>query len=478
MIFESEKELLPILRVLREAGRRLNVPLYIVGGAVRDKILFNKLVRDIDVVCVGNGIELAKQVQALLPEKPRLAVYRRFGTAMLNTSGFQLEFVGARKESYSPNSRKPAVESGTLEDDQRRRDFTINAMAVSLSEESYGKLLDPFNGMEHLKQKLIKTPLDPHQTFSDDPLRMLRAIRFAATLHFRIDPDTFRAIHDNRQRIEIVSQERIAGEIQRIMMADKPSEGWILMFKSGLLELVFPELYAMHGVEVKGKTAHKDNFYHTMQVLDNVAAKTDNVWLRWAALLHDIGKPLTKRWSEDTGWTFHGHDAVGANMVRRIFKRFRFPLGQQMEYVRKLVRLHQRPMNLTGDEITDSAIRRIIFESGEDLDDLLLLCECDMTTKSEEKRKRYLDNYRVFREKVAEVEARDHLRNWKPPVTGEDIMAFFGIPPGRVVGVIKEHIKESILEGVIPNEREAALEEMKRKGLELGLTPQAPNLKG
>ena len=465
-VHEKEKE---ILATISQAGRELNFPVYIVGGIVRDRFL-GRPSTDIDIVCLGSGISLAKKVQSLLPGKPKIAIYQRFGTAMIRTkSGIELEFVGARKESYRSDSRKPTVENGTIEDDQNRRDFTINAMAVSLNQENFGELIDPFNGLEHLQQKILVTPLEPGKTFSDDPLRMMRAIRFSTQLGFTIEDKTFKAIGQFKNRINIVSQERITIEIQKIMASPKPSVGWILLFKSGLLEIIFPELYAMQGVSVKNNIRHKDNFYHTVQVLDNLAAKSDNIWLRWAALLHDIGKPITKRWSDEAGWTFHGHEAIGANMIKRIFKRLKLPLGAEMKYVRHLVRLHQRPIALTNKEISESAIRRIIFEAGENLDDLMDLCESDITSKSKEKVQRYLRNYAILRKKFKEVEQRDQIRNWQPPIDGEEIMSTFNIPPGRVVGLIKDHIREAILDGLIPNNEEAARQLMFAKAKELGL---------
>lgn len=465
-VHEKEKE---ILATIGLAGQELGVPVYIVGGIVRDRFL-GRPSHDIDIVCLGSGIELAQKVQSKLPGKPKIAIYQRFGTAMILTkAGLELEFVGARKESYRSDSRKPTVENGTIEDDQNRRDFTINAMAVSLNQENFGELIDPFNGLEHLQQKILVTPLEPGKTFSDDPLRMMRAIRFSTQLDFTIEDQTFKAIGQYKNRINIVSQERITTELQKIMASPKPSKGWILLFKSGLLEIIFPELFAMHGVTVKNNVGHKDNFYHTVQVLDNLAEKSDNIWLRWAALLHDIGKPVTKRWSEEAGWTFHGHEAIGANMVKRIFKRLKLPLGSEMKYVRHLVRLHQRPIALTNKEISESAIRRIIFEAGESLDDLMNLCESDITSKKPEKVQRYLRNYAVLRKKFKEVEERDQVRNWQPPIDGEEIMSTFGIPPGRVVGLIKTHIREAILDGIIPNEVEAARQLMMEKALELGL---------
>lgn len=469
MIFNVHDQEKEIFATISQAGQELGVPVYIVGGIVRDRFL-GRHSKDIDIVCLGSGIALAKKVQSMLPGKPKIAIYRRFGTAMIMTkSHLELEFVGARKESYRSDSRKPTVENGTIEDDQNRRDFTINAMAVSLNQANFGEVIDPFHGLDHLQQKILITPLEPGKTFSDDPLRMMRAIRFATQLDFTIEDKTFKAIGQYKNRINIVSQERITIEIQKIMASPKPSIGWVLLFKSGLLQIIFPELYAMHGVTKKNNIGHKDNFYHTIQVLDNLAEKSDNIWLRWAALLHDIGKPVTKRWSNEAGWTFHGHEAIGANMVKRIFKRFKLPLGQEMRYVRHLVRLHQRPIALTNKEISESAIRRIIFEAGENLDDLMELCESDITSKSKEKVQRYLRNYAVLREKFKEVEQRDQIRNWQPPIDGEEIMSTFNIPPGRVVGLIKDHIREAILDGVIQNDVDEARQLMFAKALELGL---------
>lgn len=466
-VHEGERE---IFTLIGQAGKELGVPVYIVGGIVRDRFL-GRPSSDIDVVCVGSGIELAEKVKELLPGNPKLAIYKRFGTAALYTqSGLELEFVGARKESYQKHSRKPSVENGSLEDDQNRRDFTINAMAVSLNEHNFGEVLDPFNGLTHLQQKLLVTPMEPGKIFSDDPLRMIRGIRFATQLGFIIEEETLKAISNYKNRITIVSQERITTELQKIMNAPKPSIGWSLLFDTGLLEIIFPELYAMQGVEIKNNVGHKDNFYHTLQVVDNLAEKSSNIWLRWAALLHDIGKPLTKRWSDQNGWTFHGHEAIGANMVKRIFKRLRLPLGSEMNYVRHLVRLHQRPIALTNKAISESAIRRIIFEAGKDLDDLMDLCESDITSKSKEKVSRYQKNYRNLREKFKEVEQRDQIRNWQPPIDGQEIMDTFKIPPGRVVGLIKVYIRESILDGKIPNDVEAARVLMFEKAKELGLT--------
>lgn len=488
---EEEK----IFEQIAAAGRQLGVPTYLVGGYVRDLLLGRPSV-DVDVVCVGSGIALARAVGERLSPKPHLAVYKRFGTAMLQCGDFQIEFVGARKESYRSDSRKPVVEDGSLEDDQNRRDFTINALAISLNEEDYGSLIDPFEGVKDLHNRILRTPLEPDKTFSDDPLRMMRAIRFATQLNFTIEEKTLAAIPRNKERIRIVSRERITTELNKILMADKPSVGFKLLFDTGLLEIIFPELYALHGVEVRKGIAHKDNFYHTLEVVDRLVhlakaaenekgifqeaaeqlpaaavpsgeEKTghqsfkperpaDNLWLRWAALLHDIAKPPTKRFEEGQGWTFHGHEVVGARMVKRIFRRMKLPLDEKMRYVQKLVRLHLRPISLTKEEITDSAVRRLLFEAGDDLEDLMLLARADITSKNDRKVKRYLRNYEFLKKRLQEVEAKDRLRNWQPPISGEEIMETFGIPPSKKVGLIKEAIREAILEGKIPNEYEAA----------------------
>jgi poly(A) polymerase len=466
-IKENEKE---IFKLLSEAAQELGYPTYIIGGYVRDRLL-KRPSKDMDVVCVGSGIELAQKLASKLKPRPKVVVFKRFGTAMLNFKRLEVEFVGARKESYRKESRKPAVEDGTLEDDQNRRDFTINAMGISLNEGSYGALVDPFGGVGHLEEKLIKTPLDPNVTFSDDPLRMMRAIRFATQLNFSIDPETLQGISDQKERIKIISQERITTELQKIMAAKKPSIGYKLLFDTGLLELIFPALYKMHGVEYRNNQGHKDNFYHTIQVLDNVAGLSDNIWLRWVAVLHDIAKPLTKRYVDGQGWTFHGHEALGARFVPKFFRRMKLPMGNEMKYVQKLVALHQRPVVLTQEVITDSALRRLMFEAGDDIDDLLLFCGADSTSKFQWKLDKYAKNLRVLTKKIAELEENDRLRNWQPPITGDMIMKTFGLKPCREVGQIKSSIREAILDGDISNDYDGAYQFMLKKAKELGLEP-------
>ncbi len=470
MVFNIQEQERKIFQLIGETAEELDYPAYVVGGYVRDRLLARPS-KDIDIVCVGDGINLAQNVAAKLRPIPRIAVYKRFGTAMIKYKNMEIEFVGARKESYRHDSRKPTVEEGTLEDDQNRRDFTINALAVSLNDTDFGYIIDPFEGLQHLEQKLIKTPLEPDKTFSDDPLRMLRAIRFSTQLDFTIDPETLKAISRNKSRINIVSKERIITELNKIILSHKPSIGFLQLFDTGLLHIIFPELVALQGVDIKYGRAHKDNFYHTLQVLDNISKKTNDLWLRWSSILHDIGKPITKRWDEEQGWTFHGHEAVGANMVPRIFRRMRLPLDHKMKFVKKMVQLHQRPISLTKENITDSAIRRLIFEAGDDIDKLMQLCEADITSKNPRKVARYLENYEMVRERIKEVEEKDRLRNWQPPISGELIMETFNITPSKKVGIIKTAIREAILDGDIPNEYEAAFAFMLEKGKELGLLP-------
>lgn len=468
MVFKIEDKERRILELVSRVAKAMNVPAYVVGGYVRDRLLARPS-KDLDIVCIGSGVDLAENVAYELHPIPRVTVFRRFGTAMLKHGDLEIEFVGARKESYRHDSRKPAVEEGSLEDDQNRRDFTINALAVSLKDEDFGRIIDPFNGLRDLESKIIRTPLEPGKTFSDDPLRMMRAIRFACQLDFNIEPTTFQAIGKYKDRIKIISQERIATELNKIILSPKPSIGFKYLFDSGLLKLIFPEMAALQGVDVKNGRAHKDNFYHTLEVLDNLSKKTDDLWLRWAAILHDIAKPPTKRFEPEHGWTFHGHEVLGANMVPNIFRRLKLPTDHKMKYVQKMVRLHLRPISLTKEEITDSAMRRLLVDADEDLEDLMLLCEADITSKNPAKVKRYLENYELVRERLEAVEARDHLRNWQPPITGEIIMETFKLEPSPQVGIIKNAVREAILEGIIPNEYEAAFAYMLEKGKEVGL---------
>ena len=462
-----------VFHAIGKACDARGVDAYLVGGFVRD-IILKRPCTDIDVVVVGKGIEMARQSALELGmKKSSVRVFKNFGTAMFRHGDYEVEFVGARKESYRTNSRKPIVEEGTLEDDQLRRDFTINALAISLNGDSWGELVDPFNGLEDLENKIIRTPRDPDVTYSDDPLRMMRAIRFATQLKFKIEPKSFEAIKSNAHRIEIVSMERITDELNKIILSPKPSIGFKLMERTGLLDLVFPELGKLRGVESKMGKKHKDNFLHTLQVLDNVARDSDSLWLRWSAILHDIAKPDTKKFIPEVGWTFHGHDDRGARMVPNIFKRLKLPLDSKMKFVKKLVALHLRPIALTREEITDSAIRRLLYDAGDDLEDLMLLCRADITSKNKAKVARYLKNYELVQQKLEEIEEKDHIRNWQPPISGEMIMETFGIPPGRNVGIIKNSIKEAILDGEISNTYEAAYDFMLRKGSELGLDAPA-----
>ncbi|MDX1774089.1 CCA tRNA nucleotidyltransferase [Oceanihabitans sediminis] len=459
-----------IFKIISKSAKELGLETYVIGGFVRDFILQRGTAKDIDIVAVGSGIQLAKQVAKNLPKKPKVQVFKTYGTAMLRYEDIEIEFVGARKESYNEDSRNPIVEDGTLEDDQNRRDFTINALALDLSEENFGNLLDPFNGMQDLENKIIRTPLNPDITYSDDPLRMMRAIRFATQLNFIIEKDSLEAISRNKDRIKIITKERIVVELNKILEAEKPSIGFLLLEKTGLLQYILPELTALKGVdEVEGQK-HKDNFYHTLEVVDNIAKTTDNLWLRWAALLHDIGKAPTKRFHKKIGWTFHAHELEGSKMVFHLFKRLKMPLNDKMKFVQKMVFMSSRPIALAQD-VTDSAVRRLVFDAGDYVGDLMTLCEADITTKNPIKFKKYHNNFKMVREKIEEVEARDQIRNFQPPVSGEEIMEAFNIKPSREIGIIKEFIKEAILEGDIPNEQEAAYELMLKKGKDLGLTP-------
>lgn len=459
----------PVFKIISDCANQLNVECYVIGGYVRD-IFLNRPCKDIDIVCIGSGIELAELVAKKIGDVP-VNVFKNFGTAMLKYEDYEIEFVGARKESYQRHSRKPIVENGTREDDQKRRDFTINSLAIGLSKDNFGELIDPFNGIEDLKNKIIKTPLDPDITFSDDPLRMMRAIRFATQLDFFIEENTLQAISKNAARLNIVSKERIIDELNKIILSPKPSKGFKLLYNTQLLHQFFPEMVALKGVEIINGKGHKDNFYHTLEVLDNIAQKTNDLWLRWAAIMHDIAKPVTKRFDEKVGWTFHGHEDKGAKMTPKIFRRLKLPLDQKMKFVQKLVRLHLRPIALVKENVTDSAIRRLLFEAGDDIDDLMLLCEADITSKNEDKVKRYLKNFEVVRKKLKEVEEKDKLRNWQPPISGDIIIKTFNLTPSKVVGEIKDEIRDAILEGKIENNFDQAYQYMLNLGEKFNLKP-------
>jgi poly(A) polymerase len=461
----------PVFEIIHQVAAELDVPVYVIGGFVRD-ILLNRISKDIDIVVLGSGIDFAREVAKRIGENTSVKYFKNFGTAMLLYDDFQVEFVGARKESYRSDSRKPIVENGTLEDDQNRRDFTINAMAIGLGKDNYSELIDPFHGLHDLDKGIIRTPLDPDITFSDDPLRMMRAIRFASQLGFHIEKRCLEAIGTNASRISIVSAERVTDELNLIIMSPRPSVGFALLDKTGLLPIIFPEFVELKGAEIIEGRGHKDNFWHTLEVLDNVAIKSDNLWLRWAAILHDIGKPSTRKFVQGTGWTFHAHDFRGAKMVPAIFRRMRLPMNEKMKFVEKLVQLHLRPIVLAENIVTDSAVRRLLFEAGDDIDDLMDLCEADITSKNPVKVRKFLENFGLVRRKLKEIEEKDKLRNWQPPVSGEIIMRTFGIAPCREVGIIKNAITEAILEGEIPNEFEHAFNRMIEEGLKLGLKKQ------
>jgi putative nucleotidyltransferase with HDIG domain len=458
-----------IFEVISQASQELSIESYVIGGFVRDLLLERDFKKDIDVVAIGSGIELALKVSELLPKNPKVQIFKTYGTAMLRFEDTEIEFVGARKESYNLESRNPVVENGTLEDDQNRRDFTINALALSLNKDNFGELSDPFNGLEDMKNKIIKTPLDPDITFSDDPLRMLRGIRFATQLDFEIEEKSLNSITKNAERIKIISGERIVDELNKILSTDKPSIGFLLLYKTGLLDIILPELTALNNVEeIEGQT-HKNNFYHTLEVVDNICPNTDDVWLRWSALLHDIGKAPTKRFNKKQGWTFHGHEFLGGKMAKKIFERLRMPLNHKMKFVQKMVMMSSRPIVLSEDMVTDSAVRRLVFDAGEDVESLMTLCEADITTKNPNKFKKYHQNFEVVRKKIVEVEERDQVRNFQPPISGEEIMAIFNLQPSREIGVLKEAVKEAILEGEIPNEYQAAYDFVLKRGAKLGL---------
>ncbi|WP_276965677.1 HD domain-containing protein [Chryseobacterium sp.] len=466
----NQNKNLKLFKIISEAAERNNQSVYIVGGYVRDLLMNRKASRDIDFVTEQSGIELAQNVAQDIDPKLKVSVFKTYGTAMIKYKELELEFVGARKESYTENSRKPEVEGGSLEDDQKRRDFTINAMAISLNKNNFGELIDPFNGIGDLENEILRTPLEPAQTYSDDPLRMMRAVRFASTLNFKIEEDSLKAIQQEAERIKIVSMERIMVEFNKIMLSEKPSIGLRLMEQTGLMKLIIPELIELKGVEeVEGQT-HKDNFYHTLEVVDNISVNTDNLWLRWAALLHDIGKAQTKKFVEGTGWTFHGHEFLGSKMVKTLFQRLKLPLGSDMKYVQKMVKLSSRPIALITDDASDSALRRLLFDAGENLEDLFTLCKADITTKNPKKQEKFKRNFEYVAVKIKEVEEKDQVRNFQPPITGEEIMEMFNLKPGREIGILKEKVKEAILEGEIPNEKEEATKFVIAEAKKLGLT--------
>ena len=465
----TQNKNLKIFKIISQVAYDRGQSVYVVGGYVRDLLLGRKSPTDIDFVTESSGIELAQAVAKSINSETKVSIFKTYGTAMFRYENLELEFVGARKESYSADSRNPQVEQGTLEDDQKRRDFTVNAMAISLNKDNFGELIDPFNGMEDMEQKILRTPLEPVQTYSDDPLRMMRAIRFASTLGFSIEQKSLEAIEKEAKRIEIITVERIMVEFNKIMLSEKPSVGLEIMKKTGLLNIVLPELTALEGIEEVEGQKHKDNFWHTLEVVDNISKNTDNLWLRWAALLHDVGKAPTKKYVKGTGWTFHGHEFLGSKMVKTIFQRLKLPLGKDMKYVQKMVKLSSRPIALISDDVSDSALRRMLFDAGEDLEDLFTLCKADITTKNSYKQEKFKKNFEYVAKKIKEVEEKDHVRNFQPPITGEEIMQMFNMKPGREIGILKERVKEAVLEGEIPNEHEAAKELVIQEAKKIGL---------